>query len=190
MRWRHRTRNIFINYNHGLIRMTNNFLTRIRRSSLHDARGTQLPRDNAGATKRTASGLASNYRIRVEMLQLSVLISMPSANKSKRKNHILEKTDPDRDEDDEDLELPNMVFGVTRINYRQPTSTLGPTHLPHTKINDAPIWRGVVLNSASFLLLPFFYIAKIPPPHSGFLFLWQQLYHSLCLWPLYSPAAL
>jgi len=70
------------------------------------------------------------------MLQLSVLISMPSPNRSQKKNHILENIDPDQDEeeaDDEDSELPNVVFGVTRVNYRQPKSTLESDTAPLPK---------------------------------------------------------
>lgn len=86
---------------------------------------------NANGAKQPSSGTTPNYRIRVEMLQLSVLISMPSQNKSQRKNHILEKTDLDRDEEEDDeSELPNMVFGVTRVNYRQPKPTPTPLLLP------------------------------------------------------------
>ena len=65
-----------------------------------------------------------NYRVRVEMLQLAVLIAMPSPPRSQRKNSILENLDldPDDDEKESDDELPDMVFGVARVNYRQPPS--------------------------------------------------------------------
>lgn len=108
-------------------RMMMNLISRFRRPPLQSSQNTELVHSGANGTKQAPSGSAPNYRIRVEMLQLSVLISMPSPNKSLRKNHILENTDPDRDEDeevdDEGSELPNIVFGVTRVNYRQPKST-------------------------------------------------------------------
>ncbi|KAF8817031.1 hypothetical protein BYT27DRAFT_7247596 [Phlegmacium glaucopus] len=111
----------------GHNRMTNLF-TRFRRQSLHDVE--ELVHTNANGEKQAPG---PNYKIRVEMLQLSVFISMPSPHRSQKKHQILENTDPDRDEeeaDDEDPELPNMVFGVTRVNYRQPKSTQSPTLPP------------------------------------------------------------
>ena len=71
-----------------------------------------------------------NYRIRVEMLQLAVLVAMPSPRRSRRNNPILEKVlDLDDDEKESDDDLPDMVFGVTRVNYRQPPSpTLQPKY--------------------------------------------------------------
>lgn len=108
--------------------MTNCF-ARFCQLSVLDIDGTEPVRTDAKGTKQDPSGSTPNYRIRVEMLQLSVLISMPSPNRSQKKNSILESADLDRDEeetDDKDLELPNMVFGVTRVNYRQPKSTPSP----------------------------------------------------------------
>ena len=66
------------------------------------------------------------------MLQLAVLIAMPSPHNSQRKNSILEKLDLDTDDDEKEsyYVLPEMVFGVTRVNYRQPSS---PTLPPEPK---------------------------------------------------------
>ena len=98
-------------------RMTNLF-SRFRRSLiLHNT----LEPDTIDE-KQASIPSTPNYRIRVEMLQLAVLISMPSPRKSQRKN-----PDLDDDEKESDDELPSMVFGVTRVNYRQPPS---PTLLP------------------------------------------------------------
>jgi hypothetical protein len=101
-----------------------NLFSRFRRSPLHhDSAQTELAHTDAKNAKQ-----GPNYRIRVEMLQLSVLILMPSPNKSQRKNHMLDNTDVEKEEaDDEDSELPDMVFGVTRVNYRQPKSIVQPT---------------------------------------------------------------
>lgn len=63
------------------------------------------------------------------MLQLAVLVAMPSPRtRSRRKDPILEKDlDLDPDDDEKDDELPDVVFGVTRVNYQQPPSpTLQP----------------------------------------------------------------
>jgi len=101
--------------------LSSNLFARFRRSP---------PSSNANETTGAPSGTIPNYRIRVEMLQLSMLISMPSPN---RKNHMLEKTEEEAD--DEGSELPNLVFGVTRVNYRLPksaSSPILPPQLPST----------------------------------------------------------
>jgi len=109
-------------------RMSNFFSRfRVRRSSIlsHD---TTFEPDVTNNETQTPIPSTPNYRIRVEMLQLAVLVAMPSPRRSRRENPILEK-DPDLDDDEKesDDELPDLVFGVTRVNYRQPSS---PTSLP------------------------------------------------------------
>jgi hypothetical protein len=75
--------------------------------------------------KQTPIPSAPNYRIRVEMLQLAVLIAMPSPHNSQRKDSISEKMDIDKDDDEKESDdiLPEMMFGVTRVNYQQPLSS-------------------------------------------------------------------
>lgn len=94
-------------------RMTNIF-SRFRRPLFHNAVEPNVTNEKQAPTP--------NYRIRVEMLQLAVVIEMPSPRKSQRKNSNL-----DLDDDENDDGLPDMVFGVARVNYRQPPSpTLQP----------------------------------------------------------------
>lgn len=105
---------------------TTTFFSRFRRSlSLHNT-----PEPDVTNEKQVPipSESLPNYRVRVEMLQLAVLIAMPSPHRSLRKNAILEKLDMDHDdyEKESDDLLPNVVFGVTRVNYRQPSSPTSP----------------------------------------------------------------
>ncbi|KAF8158398.1 hypothetical protein B0H34DRAFT_454599 [Crassisporium funariophilum] len=94
---------------------------------------------HANATAAAAAaGATPGYRVRVEMLQISVLIQMPSPSRSQRKNTRLDKKTKEIEDDDEEDEeeegegeLPYMVFGVTRVNYRQPkVSSASGTALP------------------------------------------------------------
>jgi hypothetical protein len=98
--------------------MTNIF-SRFRPISLHN---TLEPDEKQAPIPSTP-----NYKIRVEMLQLAVLIAMPSPRRS-QKDSVLENLDLDPDDDEKESdELPNIVFGVTRVNYRQsPNPTLPP----------------------------------------------------------------
>lgn len=119
-----------------------NLFSRFRRSLLHNT----IEPDTTN--EKQASIPTPNYRIRVEMLQLAVLIAMPSPRRSRRKNSVskLENLDPDDDEKESDDELPDMVFGVARVNYRQPPSTLLP-------LQPKQAWCGSVLNSSFLVLL-------------------------------------
>ena len=101
-----------------------NFISRFRRSPSPNALQSNVTNE-----KQPSSPSTPNYRVRVEMLQVAVFIAMPSPNRSQRKNHILDKTDPDPDDESDD-ELPNIVFGVTRVNFRQPKSIPSPTLPP------------------------------------------------------------
>ncbi|KAF9543305.1 hypothetical protein CPC08DRAFT_430371 [Agrocybe pediades] len=66
---------------------------------------------------RRASRLASANRL--EVLQVSVLIAMPSQSRPARKKAILENDPEDELEydDDEEASLPELVFGVARIDF-------------------------------------------------------------------------
>jgi hypothetical protein len=99
--------------------------SRIRHSlSLNNA----LEPDDTSNEKHTPKPSTPNYRVRVEMLQLAVLIAMPSPHNSQRKDTISEKLDMDQDDEEKESDdvLPEMVFGVTRVNYRQPSSPTLP----------------------------------------------------------------
>ncbi|KAH9480444.1 hypothetical protein JR316_0007044 [Psilocybe cubensis] len=78
------------------------------------------------ATTTDIPNPAITYKVRVEMLQVSVLIAMPCQNRSIKKGKALDPITNDieteDEDDDEDAPLPNLVFGVTRVNYRQPKS--------------------------------------------------------------------
>ncbi|KAF8964370.1 hypothetical protein BDZ97DRAFT_1919057 [Flammula alnicola] len=97
------------------------------------AAGAGVANVNANATANAATPTATTtgYKVRVEMLQVSVLISMPSPSRAAKKNAKLDRMgsysdiielddDDDDDEEDRDEPLPELVFGVTRVNYRQP----------------------------------------------------------------------
>jgi hypothetical protein len=111
-------------------RMSNFFSRfRVRRSILsHNATFEPYVTHNETQTPIPST---PNYRIRVEMLQLAVLVAMPSRRRSRRENPISEK-DPDLDDDEKesDDELPDLVFGVSRVNYRQPSSPTSPPPQP------------------------------------------------------------
>ena len=116
---------------------TSKFFSRIRNSlSLNRSLEPESPDVvlNNNENQTPIPSTTPNYRIRVEMLQLAVLITMPSPhNNAPRKNPILEKLDLDADDDEKESNdvLPEMVFGVTRVNYRQPSSsTLPPEPRP------------------------------------------------------------
>ena len=107
------------------------------------------------------------------MLQLAVLIAMPSPHNSPKKDPILEKLDPDPDKDEKESDdvLPEMVFGVTRVNYRQPSS---PTLPPQPR----PTWCGSVLNSLSFRHLRCIVVVRSPHGARVPLYgLWQVQIH-------------
>ena len=108
---------------------TSKFFSRVRHSlSLNSSLEPDVINE-----EQTPIPSTPNYRIRVEMLQLAVLIAMPSPHNSPKKDPILEKLDPDPDKDEKESDdvLPEMVFGVTRVNYRQPSSpTLPPQPRP------------------------------------------------------------
>ena len=98
--------------------MTNFFFSRFRHPlSLHN---TPEPEDTD--EKQPPIPSTPNYKIRVEMLQLAVLIAMPSPRRS-QKDSILENLDLDPDDDGKESDqLHDIVFGVTRVNYRQPSN--------------------------------------------------------------------
>jgi len=54
-------------------------------------------------------------KTRVEMLQISVLIAMPSQDKSMRKNALLDSISPD---DDDEAPLPELALGINKVSYR------------------------------------------------------------------------
>ncbi|KAG5640144.1 hypothetical protein DXG03_000931 [Asterophora parasitica] len=71
-------------------------------------------------------------RVRVDMLQISVLIAMPSPRRPPLLNDssssIVKHSD---DADDEDqCHIPDVVFGVTRLPFKHTTATLTPTPTP------------------------------------------------------------
>jgi len=95
------------------------------------------------------------YKVRVEMLQVSVLVAMPSLGHTLRKNarldrnravppnsdvnaityhhHRHESTD-ESDDDEEGAVLPELVFGVARMNYPKPA-----TKEPDTDVLDSAL---------------------------------------------------
>ncbi|PPQ91682.1 hypothetical protein CVT25_012895 [Psilocybe cyanescens] len=82
--------------------------------------GANLPPSGA-----TAGTPAITYKVRIEMLQVSVVIAMPSQDRTIKKNKALDSMEKNEietedEDDDEDSSLPEIVFGVTRVNYRQP----------------------------------------------------------------------
>ncbi|KDR82759.1 hypothetical protein GALMADRAFT_220749 [Galerina marginata CBS 339.88] len=98
------------------------------------AAGASEPASTA-ETKTTTS-----YKVRVEMLQVSVLIAMPSQNRTIRKNAVLDRVgradieEDDDDDDDDDAEnvLPELVFGITRVHYRQSKAGKSAANPPST----------------------------------------------------------
>lgn len=95
-------------------------------------------------TSPTPSG---TYKVRVEMLQVSVLVAMPSPGHAMRKRAKFDRThfpptsdvngityhddDESGDETDDEEEgtvLPELVFGVARVNYPK-LSTKAPDEM-------------------------------------------------------------
>jgi hypothetical protein len=81
------------------------------------------------------------YKVRVEMLQISVLVAMPSPGHAMRKNarldrlrslptsdinaityHDNDESGDETDEEEEGTVLPELLFGVTRVNYPKPST--------------------------------------------------------------------
>lgn len=79
------------------------------------------------------------YKVRVEMLQISVLVAMPSPGHAMRKNarldrirspptsdvntithHDDDESGDETDDEEEGTVLPELVFGVARVNYPKP----------------------------------------------------------------------
>lgn len=56
-------------------------------------------------------------KVRVDMLQISVLVAMPTPNRLNNSTFTLDK----RDENEEEVTIPEVVFGVTRLPYKPPT---------------------------------------------------------------------
>ena len=73
-------------------------------------------------------------KARVEMLQISVLIAMPSQDKSMRKNALLDSTSPD---DDDEAPLPELALGINKVSYRHKTLDAQSTP-PSTPPSDIP----------------------------------------------------
>ena len=97
------------------------------------------PADNVQLTSPAPTG---TYKVRVEMLQVSVLVAMPSLTHTMRKNARLDRVPPNSDvnaityhdsgdesDEEEGTVLPELVFGVARVNYPKPP----------TKENDANV---------------------------------------------------
>ncbi|KAF9533282.1 hypothetical protein CPB83DRAFT_890380 [Crepidotus variabilis] len=83
---------------------------------------------SAPTTTTTAPG---SYKVRVEMLQVSVLVAMPSPTRRRRKNRIADsKQSFDDIEEDGEEPLPDIAFGITRVNYRQPKISTTPLGTP------------------------------------------------------------
>ena len=82
-----------------------------------------------------------NYRIHVEMLQLAVLIVMPSPHNSPRKNSTLEKLnlDPDDDEKESDDVLPEMVLDKSYRLQPRPTCCGSDLILEFSFILSSPV---------------------------------------------------
>ncbi|CAA7261492.1 unnamed protein product [Cyclocybe aegerita] len=88
-----------------------------------------LASPGAGAsTSAATTPQSTTYKVRVEMLQVSVLIAMPSPSRTAQKNARLDARksldghDLEEEEEDDEGKLPEVVIGVTRINHRQPKS--------------------------------------------------------------------
>ncbi|KAF8195422.1 hypothetical protein BJ912DRAFT_1040377 [Pholiota molesta] len=89
------------------------------------------PPAGPGAGGISAPATPAGYKIRVEMLQVAVLIAMPSQNRFQRKNarldrhghgieeEVLSSSDEGDDDDDETPPLPELVMGVTRVRARR-----------------------------------------------------------------------
>ncbi|KAF9483449.1 hypothetical protein BDN70DRAFT_891697 [Pholiota conissans] len=87
------------------------------------------PSNPAPHAAPTGGGTPAGYKIRVEMLQVAVLIAMPSPTHLQRKNARLDRSgineeplsSDDEDEEEEEEEryrpLPELVVGVARVRY-------------------------------------------------------------------------
>ena len=87
------------------------------------------------------------YKVRVEMLQVAVLIAMPSQRRTIHKNALLDQKHDieEEDDDDEETPLPELLLGTTRVHYRQPKSGKEAT-LPVTP--KAPLSPGAAARAA------------------------------------------
>ncbi len=74
---------------------------------------------------------APAFKIRVEMLQVAVLIAMPTLRRSP-------KEIDDDDDDDDDERLPELVMGVTRVGYH-PTPRARDAKRPSVSDSPAPV---------------------------------------------------
>lgn len=106
------------------------------------------PPAGPGAGGISAPIAPAGYKIRVEMLQVAVLIAMPSQNRFQRKNarldryghsiaeEVLSSSDEgDDDDDDEKPPLPELLMGVTRVRY--PAAAKGPLRSRNTPLGAA-----------------------------------------------------
>ncbi|KAF8908892.1 hypothetical protein CPB84DRAFT_1843256 [Gymnopilus junonius] len=87
----------------------------------------ELPNNGKSATQMPPAP-TGGYKVRVEMLQVAVLIAMPSQSRTNCKNAILDRAGKQIEEEDDDdegeSELPELLLGTTRLHYRQPKSAL------------------------------------------------------------------
>ncbi|RDB17916.1 hypothetical protein Hypma_000922 [Hypsizygus marmoreus] len=75
-------------------------------------------RDDIKSELPVVTPLDKPPRVRMDMLQVSVLIAMPTSNRPTTPSlHKLDDYDYD-DDDDEDDEIPEVVFGITRLPYK------------------------------------------------------------------------
>ena len=85
---------------------------------------------STGMAPAGTAATSTSVKVRVEMLQVSVLIAMPSRDRMQKKDYMSRKSFDGAEEDDSEEPLPEMVFGVARMNYRHPSQTSGTTTPP------------------------------------------------------------
>ena len=68
------------------------------------------------------------------MLQISVLVAMPSPNKAMRKNALVDSITT---EDIDEAPLPELVLGITKVSYRH--KTLDPQATPQPSLPPSDI---------------------------------------------------
>ena len=100
---------------------------------------------------QSPSSPAAIHRYRTEMLQVSVLVAMPSRIRSQRKNIPPELKKLDDDDDDEEP-LPELALGITKV-HRKSLKADGQTlqTTPPSPV-ELPSWQ-----ICSLILPPFFH---------------------------------
>lgn len=88
---------------------------------------------NPGLPNTAASSTPGSYKVRVEMIQVSVLIAMPSSSRAQKK-YAFDDSKPSFDQVDDESEepLPEVAVGIARLNYRQVKPLTPPTTAPST----------------------------------------------------------